>query len=124
MEFAYFDGDDIGGPLELLLLEERVSDACNYSKLVSAAMGKLISDLSASRGVDVLFSGGDDLLAAWRQGRVDVGEIEAMRRRFTGLCGRTISVGVGSSASEALGNLRKAKLSGKDRVMATMVVCE
>jgi len=124
MEFAYFDGDDIGGPLELLLLEDKVSDASNYSKLVSVAMGQLISDLKSNPEVDVLFSGGDDLLAVWRQGGIDASEIEKIRRRFAGLCGRTISVGVGSSAPEALGNLRKAKLSGKDRTVAPVVIHE
>lgn len=124
MEFAYFDGDDIGGPLELFLLEDKVSDASHYSKKVSLAVSQLVLDLKSNPEVDVLFSGGDDLLAVWRRGGVDISDIEKARRRFTAMCGRTISVGVGSSAPEALENLRKAKLSGKDRTVAPVVIHE
>lgn len=122
MEFAYFDGDDIGAPLELLLLENKVSEASEYSRTISEAMRRLKADLEGLTGGDILFSGGDDLLIVWKQRCADSGEIQEIRDKFSSYCGRTVSVGFGATASEAMGNLRKAKLSGKDRAVVSTVI--
>lgn len=116
-EFAYFDGDDIGAPLELALLEDDPGKATRYSNLVSTAMNQLAAELSSHNGVRVLFSGGDDMFASWPNGAVDPGEMTKLQVRFSAVCGRTISVGVGATPSEALGNLRRAKLRGKARTV-------
>lgn len=116
MKFAYFDGDDVGAVIEVSLMDDDLSEACRHSESVSAALVRLVADLESRPQVSVLFSGGDDVLAVWPEEAMSIQDVEQIREAFRSACGRTMSVGVGDSPSEALRNLRRAKLSGKNRI--------
>jgi CRISPR/Cas system-associated protein Cas10 (large subunit of type III CRISPR-Cas system) len=120
--FAYLDGDDVGTALELMLLDGHVEEARSYSLSVSQAFEAARAILESHPGVDVIIAGGDDLVASWHGKAVDFALIEAVRNKFAQACGKTMSAGVGFTASEATGNLRRAKLMGKNRVVAPTVI--
>jgi CRISPR/Cas system-associated protein Cas10 (large subunit of type III CRISPR-Cas system) len=118
MIFIHLDGDDIGSVLELLLLDDGVERARAYSASVTRAL-ELVRDALAKNGdADIFVSGGDDLAAALPDDAIDAQEVERLRRIFFEACGRTMSIGVGFSASEAIHNLRRAKLMGKNAVVS------
>lgn len=119
MKFAFFDGDDVGAVIEVSLMDDDVSEACLHSESVSAALLKVVRELKSNPQVVVLFSGGDDILATWPNDAMDNQDVEQLRDLFKTTCGRTMSVGVGNSGSEALRNLRRAKLSGKNRIVSS-----
>ena len=115
--FAYFDGDNIGNHLELLLMDNRIDDASEYSESVERALSHIRDSLEGNVNVVVIFAGGDDLVAKWPDGSVSRETIEKLRDAFQQICGRSISVGLGSSPSRAALNLRRAKLMGKSQVV-------
>ena len=47
MFFAYFDGDDIGSTLELLLLDDHIQEAQNYSRSVILAFEEIVNHVIA-----------------------------------------------------------------------------
>lgn len=116
--YAYFDGDDVGSRLELLLLDNKSEDAASYSRDVSQALGLVHKDLSSRPDVEVLVAGGDDVLARWPAGALTLDDVEAIRALFHRACGQTLSVGIGRSLHDATINLRRAKLLGKARVVS------
>lgn len=117
--FAHFDGDDIGPQLELMLLDNKLEDAREYSRLVSSAMASVRDRLSSFDSVDIVFLGGDDLVASWPTGRVVFEDVELIRKTFHAICKRTLSVGIGTSPKYATENLHRAKLMGKNQVVLT-----
>ena len=118
MIFIHLDGDDIGSVLELLLLDDGVERARAYSTSVTRALELVRNALAKNGNADIFVSGGDDLAAALPDGAIDTQEVERLRRIFFEACGRTMSIGVGFSASEATHNLRRAKLMGKNAVVS------
>lgn len=115
--YAYFDGDDVGSRLELLLLDDKSEEAASYSRDVSRALVLVHNDLSSRPDVSVLVAGGDDVLARWPAGALTLDDVEAIRVLFHEACGQTLSVGIGSSLHDATINLRRAKLLGKARII-------
>jgi hypothetical protein len=122
MIFAHFDGDDVGPGLELLLLDDLIDEARAYSEGVNKGIAALLEIVSARPAADVIIAGGDDLVVCWPQESIETEQIEKMRHTFFTESGRTISAGVGSSLSEASANLRRAKLMGKDKVVAPAAI--
>ena len=122
--FAYFDGDNVGNRLELLLLDGRVADACAYSESLNQALRDALALLQGLSNVNVLVAGGDDLLASWLSGTVSRGDLEKIRQAFFDACGQSMSVGVGRSASGAVHCLRRAKLMGKAQIICEPGVCD
>jgi CRISPR/Cas system-associated protein Cas10 (large subunit of type III CRISPR-Cas system) len=122
MIFAYFDGDDIGPALELLLLDDLIEEARKYSGSISNAFEAVCRSLASRAEVDIIVAGGDDLVASWPDASIELADVHELRRIFFRNCGRTMSVGVGYSAAEAVANLRRAKLTGKDKVVAPAMI--
>jgi hypothetical protein len=117
LEYAYLDGDDVGRRLELLLLDDEVAAAAEYSAAVERARQALVDALLSYPTVSVIFSGGDDLMISFGRGRVSRRALQDACDAFRQICGRSISAGVGRSASLATSNLRRAKLLGKGRIV-------
>nr|WP_276203301.1 mCpol domain-containing protein [Actinomadura flavalba] len=118
--YAHFDGDDIGPKLELMLLDDDDDSARSYSHSISQALA-WVREYMTNKGATVVVAGGDDLVARWPSNFVTIDDIEYMRSGFFETCGRTLSVGVGSRASEAASNLRRAKLQGKNQIVSAVV---
>lgn len=121
MPVAYFDGDDIGPFLELLLLDNRLEDARSYSRMVSLAVSNLAEAAKKDLQADVVVCGGDDVIVTWPGEDLAVDWIKRACAQFFGDCQRTVSVGIGSTARAALEGLRRAKLLGKGRIVSNGV---
>ena len=124
MIFAHFDGDDVGPALELLLLDNLPQRAREYSEAVREAFDVLCQILAQNPDVKVIVAGGDDLVASWPEGSVEISKLEELRSSFHKTCGRTMSIGVGTSTTEAVHNLHRAKLMGKDQVVVPTVMAD
>lgn len=112
--FAYFDGDDVGASIELLMLQDDVIAAAEVSSRVSSAI-KAISDyLESTLGGKVFFAAGDEVLVRLNT-PPQVAEVESLRNQFHEITGLSISCGIASSAQEAAHQLRLAKLRGKNQ---------
>lgn len=113
MEFLLCDGDKIGDRLELLLLDHLLHEAAAFSTAVSEGT-KVVADALRSKGDEVIFAGGDEVLASSAVGFPD-DFLEELRKIFRARTGCSMSMGVGISPSQALASLHRAKLLGKDR---------
>lgn len=118
--FIYLDGDDVGSRLELLLLDGKLEEATAFSKRVAEAMAKLRESLEQIPSLRTHLFGGDDLIAEFQASSLSPGEIDRFRKDFESRCGVTISAGAGAGIEEALANLRRAKLSGKNRLVGSL----
>lgn len=122
MIVAHFDGDDIGPVLELLLLDNKLDRAREYSQAITQALQHARHLLEEELGAEIIAYGGDDLVACWETGSVTEVDIKLIRSSFFDICGRTISVGIGVDSHDATSNLRRAKLLGKDHVVSTHAI--
>lgn len=120
MVVGYFDGDDIGSALELMLLDNQLDRASQYSETVVLALHQIADFLEKELGAEIVICGGDDLVASWEEGSVTSADLKYIRAQFFDACSRTISIGVASTPREAALNLRRAKLLGKDRAVSTI----
>ena len=111
----YFDGDDVGAHIELLVIEGRLDEAASLSSSVVRAIGKLADELRRRTDARILFSAGDEVLAATRS-MPPVDLVDELRHTFAADAGLTVSCGIGRSGAEAASNLRYAKLLGKNRL--------
>lgn len=112
----YFDGDDVGSALELLLLDGRIDAAAAHSKRVASAIAHLASELERS-GAEILFAAGDEVLAEFKSPDPTPELLDGLRSMFHDKTGCTLSAGIGATAFEATLSLRRAKLVGKDRII-------
>lgn len=115
--FIYLDGDDIGSHLELLLLDEKLDEATEFSESITEAMVELRKSFEQIVDLKIRLFGGDDLIAEFSDSSLSAIEINHFRKNFEFRCGVTISAGIGISVKDALSNLRRAKLSGKNRLV-------
>ncbi len=120
MIVGHFDGDDIGSALELILLDNQLDRARQYSETVARALQKVRDFLEKDLDAEIMVCGGDDLIACWKEGSVTSADIKHIRAQFFDICSRTMSIGIGSTSREATQNLRRAKLLGKDRSVSTV----
>jgi GTP cyclohydrolase III len=118
--FIYLDGDDVGSRLELLLLDGKLDEAIRFSELVTEAMFELRKSFEQVAGLNISLFGGDDLIAEFCVASLSAIAVNQFRRNFESKCGVTISAGVGTLVEDALANLRRAKLSGKNRLVGDL----
>jgi hypothetical protein len=121
MIVAHFDGDDVGPVFELILLDNKLDRAREYSRSVAQAL-QYVRNFLEELGAEIIAYGGDDLVACWKAGSVTEVDIKLIRSSFFDICGRTISVGIGVNSHDATSNLRRAKLLGKDRVVSAIAM--
>lgn len=112
--FLYFDGDDVGAGIELMLLEGDLAGAAELSARISEAVSLLASGLELEMGAEVVFAAGDEVLARTSL-PVIAEDIERLREQFRRRSGLTISCGVADSPGGATRHLHLAKLRGKNR---------
>lgn len=115
MEFILADGDGIGDRMELLLLDHRTEDAQLFSGAIQSGIVS-VSMLIREAGHNVIFAGGDEILAVTMASFSD-DLLQKLRQTFYAVVGCTLSIGVGSYPSAALAALRRAKLQGKNQIV-------
>ncbi|MEM6255087.1 MAG: mCpol domain-containing protein [Cyanobacteria bacterium P01_D01_bin.156] len=112
--YLAIDGDDVGHRLEYLMLINERETIFEFSKIFQSAMNwleiKLVEDFDA----DIIFNGGDNLLACLSTENLTSELMEELRTEFAKKADSTISVGLGNSPRQAYFALKLAKTSGKN----------
>jgi len=117
--YVRLDADRVGEKLELFLLEGNISEAGELHRSVQSAMEKLRHRVE-EEGLKVLFSGCDDALFSCPSSRYRREFLEELRGCFLERTRCSLSCGVGFTVTEALQNLRIAKLAGRDRIVGPL----
>ncbi|WP_026995408.1 mCpol domain-containing protein [Flectobacillus major] len=113
-KFAFFDGDNVGSTIEILLLENKVLDAKNLSENINKAINE-IKQFLEDKG-EVLIAGGDDILVKLHDDDKFIEVLNSIGEIFFGKTGLTISGGVGDDIKTAIYELSIAKLYGKNQI--------
>jgi len=116
MVYAFFDGDNIGDTLEILLTEDKVAEAKSFSNSIRDAFGDIEANLKASPDVEVVISGGDDLLIRYDPTLHGKSFIQQIMATFKSRTGHSLSCGVGEDIPQSVRNLYLAKLYGKNQI--------
>lgn len=116
MPYAFFDGDNIGNTIEVLLIEGKVAEAISLSENINDAANKIGKILRSRNGIEVMILGGDDLLIKYDSEKYGSELLEEIRTLFQAKTGLSMSCGVGENIPESIQNLRLAKLYGKDQI--------
>ncbi len=112
--YAFFDGDNIGSTIEMLLTEGRVEEASDLSKNIQIALTEIEEFLKSKKGIEIIILGGDDILISYSFLEEEKKLLEDVRNKFFTRTGNTMSCGVSDDLPEAIWNLHLAKLYGKD----------
>lgn len=112
--YAYFDGDNIGDSIELLLINANVKEATKLSVKLNDAIRQLKDELNDKLDIEIILYGGDDLLIKYDDVSDHLNIIQVARKNYFDCCGHYISCGCGDTLNIAMENLRKAKLMGRN----------
>lgn len=114
MFYAFFDGDNIGPTIEILLTENRIDEAMRLSENIKIALFEIEQILKSSNDVKIIVLGGDDILIQFNPMQYDLEFLENIRGIFKEKTGISMSCGVGKDVPQSIWNLHMAKLYGKD----------
>jgi hypothetical protein len=116
MIYAFFDGDNIGDKLEILLLEGKIAEAQDFSHNIETAIDEIKIKLKSNPDVEIIIAGGDDLLIGYDPAMHNDLFLEELRSIFKARTNHSMSCGIGESIPQAVRNLYLAKLYGKNRI--------
>jgi len=116
MSFAFFDGDNIGDTIEILLLEGKIAEATSLSESLNDIVKQLRVILTAKNSVEIVILGGDDLLIKYDPKKCGCDLPDDIRTIYKNATGISLSCGIGESIVESINNLRLAKLYGKNQI--------
>jgi hypothetical protein len=111
------DGDNIGDTIELYLLSENLEEASRFSSQVKTAIAKVAELVQDEMQASLVYVAGDDICFTVPDIHNIIHNLKCCSNLFFTIIGKTISFGVGRNSSEALMCLRKAKVSGKGRII-------
>lgn len=122
--YVYFDGDNIGDSIELLLLNGDVKGATKLSAKLNDAIQQLKDELDNKLDIEIILFGGDDLLIKYDDVSNHLNIIQVARENYFDCCGHYISCGGGDTLNIAMQNLRKAKVMGKNHFIFNNTVLQ
>ena len=114
--YAFLDGDDVSNAIEILLIENKVSEAIELSENIKTAFSEIEKLLKSKLEIEIIIIGGDDLLFQYNSNRYDINLIEEVRNTFTNKTGISMSCGIGENIQKSIQNLYLAKLYGKNQI--------
>lgn len=118
MKFIRIDADNIGDQIELALMNNDIEKAKEIASSVENFMRELKKKLTLNPDFKILMAGCDDILLVFDGDKLEVSRLlEEIRSDFFSRTSFTISIGVGDNLFQAMFNLKKAKLSGKNMVV-------
>lgn len=118
MEELYIaiDGDDVGRRLEHSMLINDQDNLIDFSKRFNESMTWLESNLEQVFQAQIIFNGGDNLLAKLHQKDFDLDKLTSITKNFLSRSTSTLSIGIGANMRQAYFALKLAKTSGKNRI--------
>jgi hypothetical protein len=118
--YVYVDADRVGDLLELYLMDGNAPAAEQLHKSVQNAIQRLRTLVLEIPTAELVFTGCDDVLFSISAETYDKNIIAEIRQTFYRASKVTLSAGVGYDIAKALLSLRKAKLSGRDRIVEAL----
>lgn len=111
------DGDNIGDIIDFYLLSGNLAEASKFSFQVKSAIEEIATLAKNEISASLIYVAGDDIcfLVSNTLNIMDI--LNSYSEYFFRKTGKTMSFGVGTTSVEALICLRKAKVSGKGRVI-------
>ena len=111
------DGDNIGDVIDLHLLSGNLEEASKFSFQVKSALEDIAILAKREIKASLVYVAGDDICFIVADD-LDIADLlTSYSKYFLEKTGKTMSFGVGRTSVEALICLRKAKVSGKGRVL-------
>jgi GTP cyclohydrolase III len=114
--YIAIDGDDVGNKLEFFILMNQLGQLKSFSESFAESFCWLEDRLIENLNANLIFSGGDNLLADVEDNNELVNKLDLFKSDFLRQSGCSLSIGLGASAREAYMALKLAKVSGKNRV--------
>ena len=114
--YIKLDADNVGDSIELALLNNNVEEAIRIHNLIQENIRKL-DNIINDYGFNILMTGCDDILFCIDCDLFEETNLIELMNFFNRNTSFSLSIGVGISLNEALLNLRKAKLSGKNKIV-------
>jgi len=115
--FVRIDADSIGDAIEFALMNDDAHKAQIIHNVVQEAMQDL-RDYVIQHFNNIIMYGCDDVLFNMPASPKNFGLLTTISVEFQRKTEFTLSIGIGITLSEALINLRKAKLTGKNKIVA------
>jgi hypothetical protein len=113
------DGDNIGDVIDLHLLSGNLEEASKFSFQVKSALEDIATLAKNEVKASLIYVAGDDICFIVSDGLNVEDILTSYSEYFLKKTGKTMSFGVGKTSVEALICLRKAKVSGKGRVITS-----
>lgn len=116
-KFIRLDGDNIGDKIELCLLNENYKEAQQIHFVIQNSLLKIRDKIELVDSIEILMYGADDILFSMLEEDYNIDLLIEIREKFHKLSGFTLSIGVGNTILQAMNNLHKAKLLGKNLIV-------
>jgi hypothetical protein len=113
------DGDNIGDVIDLHLLSGDLEEASKFSFQVKSALEDIATLAESEIKAALIYVAGDDICFIVSDDLNIADVLISYSDYFLKKTGKTMSFGVGRTSVEALISLRKAKVSGKGRVIVS-----
>jgi len=111
------DGDNIRDRIEFYLLNSDFNKVTQFSKNLIECID-IIKEIAIRRmNAEIIYAGGDDVLFRIDKNHYQRSHLEEIMNIFRKNTGNTISFGVGENIEVAFLNLRRAKASGKGKIV-------
>ena len=117
--FLLGDADDVRKKIQGFLLSGDLDELKTLSSALSNHIIELGSSIKESFDTDIIFCGGDELLARVGFADFDESKLRELMAYFMERTGVTISFGVGRNTEEAFINLARAKSAGPGSIFPT-----
>ena len=111
------DGDNIGDGIECNLLSGRLELAAQLSDSVKSSLEEISLLFREQLDAELIYIGGDNICFQTTSKNQLVSVLSVGMGIFLSRTGRTMSFGAGNSSVEALLSLRKAKVTGKGKIV-------
>ena len=115
------DGDDVRDRVEFYLLNSDLNALTHFSRNLVKAIDVVKEFAVSKMDAEVVYAAGDDVFFCVDKDRYQRTHLEDMMNIFLKIMGSTISFGVGESIEAAFLNLRRAKASGRGKIVESGV---
>ncbi|WP_109300595.1 mCpol domain-containing protein [Aquimarina sp. AU474] len=115
--FIRLDVDNAGDSIELALLKSDPKKAQRVHDSIQENINLIVEMIHEKHTRTVLMKGSDDILFSVNKNEFDINFLKKIKSEFKLRTGFSISIGIGSTITQCLLNLRIAKVSGKDKIV-------
>ena len=115
--YIRLDVDNAGDSIELALLKSDYNEAQNVHDKIQNSINSIFEKIQSINSTKILMKGCDDILFSIEQDSYDLKLLKKLKNDFKLESGFTLSIGVASNITECMLSLRKAKISGKDKIV-------